>query len=1283
MDSKDDPNVGAHRHNTATDNSDTIAMQKKRARRVSFAETTSVRLFNRDDEEDVSPMVETARVRDGSPGEPGFGQVSEPYMEFGGEDGDSDNDEDRYMRRSFLRPDGSPSPEDDLFGPVSANFIRPGRVYDSEASDDNHDVTMDSTAFSMHFQSLVRSESGVDLKTPTESQLYFEEKTPKNANTGSSMAFTLGKKALLESSRAVTEVSGSHNSNDMSLVVENPRKYDYDKLSPGLDALLAESRKDLLHGRVSDDIITSPSPKPKEAEVLPSIDHGDNLIKPSCIDLPDDETAACIEAGETNGHAEISVRASSAVKNSPNGAACNIDNDEGIKSQYRLSKNGSETPLASAYSPTKQQNALITVSSVKQRELASPLTRPGSMPRNGSLEHQNTQTSIQKSISKLELLERSALSSAFSAKVDNSFVKTLDFFKSPTFDPLLGNTRHISRINFEDSINEDKLASVHQLNKSSYAPSRDRAGAETRDHISDENHVEKHLGQIVGGKSPKELRAEDVSKDQLKCGGTVSSPSKITWSGGNFGCSLFTTQCSKEDAVMTETESLLAEIVSSDGGKGIVTSEFVASPVRRLGNKLSASLSPPSTQTKDLFLQNHLKQMRDFYKKDLSPGRIFANATLSTEIDNQDVDADGRKNLIEKQATDDEVDLHNGKEIFGTTDYFCSPAKEKRLYILNSEDQYANNLAGKGISGIEDNLPESSRAGFNESISSSACGDLNESRFQKNQLDFCTATSSKKEFDTEQLSGTPSPKTTKWSGRPEELEAGKRNLELLLRDTQHRDEMTSMQRSPKVQKVGKSYSGKTFNLDEDRVTLTVHERKKWNDIYSKFSEDLKYLFSGSSDNLNREMIDALEDALVYQQRSKVYEMLHDGVFPQSSTVHHDLQLEKMAETNLLMHRVVFEKAKLQLNHVKKERLLKRLQLLSSRLQESQKLGENIASQPLQTCTSAVVDAVGDQILSVNLKKEHEVCQEKLTAMRQTLDTLDRKILNLTKTFQTRCKIKAEPSSADTIALVNKHLTEKASCRLIRLEVQMYVVQSVSSVNGQHNVVLNYLDFVTQSIKILVGPASSVSISFKLNETNIIKNFPNMDACVAFAYVFNAETTRKYIGSKTLPQETQVSKSCTFLKEVKMQSAFVVLFPVSGNLVATLHLSEVTSSLLGNLLDLVDEVQSVQMVLPDLTQSSFCSPSAEQLHLVLCFFNFTSGRKVNLTLDISCLKRGIYPSEIVPLQLASPGDRDKALSTSTQPMLDDIKEAVKDVKTGYMRVLRLCKCVSQVVRASTL
>lgn len=170
--------------------------------------------------------------------------------------------------------------EDNFFGPVSANFIRPGRLSDSAASDENHDVTMDSTAFSMHFRSLARSESA-DLKTPTGGQLFFEEKTPTDSNKGSSMVYTVGIKPVPRSPVPAIEVSAMHGSSDMSLVGESPNKYDYAKLSPGLDALLAESRKNLLYVNASDGI-ASASPKRSLGQVSSSVDHGDNLV--NCSD---------------------------------------------------------------------------------------------------------------------------------------------------------------------------------------------------------------------------------------------------------------------------------------------------------------------------------------------------------------------------------------------------------------------------------------------------------------------------------------------------------------------------------------------------------------------------------------------------------------------------------------------------------------------------------------------------------------------------------------------------------------------------------------------------------------------------------------------------------------------------------------------------------------------------------------------------------------------------------------------------------------------------------------
>lgn len=138
--------------------------------------------------------------------------------------------------------------EDNFFGPVSASFIRPMRLSDSAASDDNHDVTMDSTAFSMHFRSLAESDSGRDLKTPTAIRSGFEDRTPTQntvrTNPDSFMTLTMADKMISPSSQS-GDVVRSKDSNAMSIVGENSEKYEYGRLSPSLDALLTEGSRDL------------------------------------------------------------------------------------------------------------------------------------------------------------------------------------------------------------------------------------------------------------------------------------------------------------------------------------------------------------------------------------------------------------------------------------------------------------------------------------------------------------------------------------------------------------------------------------------------------------------------------------------------------------------------------------------------------------------------------------------------------------------------------------------------------------------------------------------------------------------------------------------------------------------------------------------------------------------------------------------------------------------------------------------------------------------------------
>ncbi|KVH98702.1 hypothetical protein Ccrd_023074 [Cynara cardunculus var. scolymus] len=108
---------------------------------------------------------------------------------------------------------------------------------------------MDSTAFSMHFHSLARSNSEAELKTSTGVHLSFEAKTPTQdsipTNTGTPMLMTLAKKPNYQPIVSTSKSSTCFESNDMSIDGEYHNKYDYGELSPTLDALLAEGNKDL------------------------------------------------------------------------------------------------------------------------------------------------------------------------------------------------------------------------------------------------------------------------------------------------------------------------------------------------------------------------------------------------------------------------------------------------------------------------------------------------------------------------------------------------------------------------------------------------------------------------------------------------------------------------------------------------------------------------------------------------------------------------------------------------------------------------------------------------------------------------------------------------------------------------------------------------------------------------------------------------------------------------------------------------------------------------------
>ncbi|PPD94659.1 hypothetical protein GOBAR_DD08308 [Gossypium barbadense] len=299
-----------------------IALREKRSRRVSFAdrEITSIHIFKRDDEYETPPDSTPKQASETEK------EVTELFRDLvDSDDSTSANSMNFVGAYAVCLSEGA---KDNFFGPVSANFIRSGRLSDSAASDDNHDITMDSTTFSMHFRSIARSESG-DFDTSTGVPLPSEEKTPFQARTSSDLesSMVLTKVGKLKSPLAVPINGGS---NDMSIVGESMHRYDYGRLSPALEALLAK-------GSEFNAIPASGSVRPKLLTSAVSHGNGNDCTEP--LHFGDSELC-------TRNNNDISGKGTSIAHNSPVEATSDTTTTLAAKILRDCSSNSKDSPVA-------------------------------------------------------------------------------------------------------------------------------------------------------------------------------------------------------------------------------------------------------------------------------------------------------------------------------------------------------------------------------------------------------------------------------------------------------------------------------------------------------------------------------------------------------------------------------------------------------------------------------------------------------------------------------------------------------------------------------------------------------------------------------------------------------------------------------------------------------------------------------------------------------------------------------------------------------------------------
>ncbi|XP_030482876.2 uncharacterized protein LOC115699546 [Cannabis sativa] len=1214
--------------NTKTEDENlALRTKNKRSRRVSFADTeiTSVHFFHRDEDYETPP--------DSKPSSRAMDTALEPdnevigfFRELGGDSDDSGDDEGSSDgRKSFLRPIGSPSPgsstagsvtsndEDNFFGPVSSSFIRPGRLSDSAASDEHHETTLDQTTFSLHYRSIAMSDSG-DPKTPTAVRLVFDEKTAtKDSNrtdSGNSMALTEFKKVSSQSLAPFEKVRVGEDSDDMSMVDANPNKYNYGWLSPTLDALLAETSNDLNPEPVN---ISANSKSPmSEVLIYEANHHMDSRNgRDSEIDIFDTHensakvpSVSNINLGQRIGGSPYKI-ASDCLSDQNNGQTT------GVSNQMQ-----SPSPLISL----RNLSIMNTPTFAGDTNTVSPFSKLTNVQSNDYMKHDQGILSIQKSSSM-------------------SINPNISYMGSSNIKQGTDNLKHrLSKYSYLSSpyssfLDKDGQELLHESVGAPVACLEERFNKDIEDLVKDgepldsistgtqrtplSSHVQ---SASSGGKViQRALISENSVNKMLFARGTDSTLAFDHQSPKNKVISNFQPEGSENIQIITKSPTSTiygsgatprSTTLESPSIKELSHSSFkdvpIQCPMTETPNKKSAQLDSIESPSNNILTKS-------------SPRKLITKSPLRKEPTSRSPKKLQPQNSPRKEST-----------------MLCTINRESSQSPL-MENLILSPLGSRAIQSSTRKEPTENCSRTELSKASNGGG------MPSPQSDFIRHENNNL-HEEHHISQSP------FSQKEAEISfERKRRAEFVLEDGRHMYKNPRVQKSPELHQFRNnesellSFHANKKSTETDK-TVGDRSQKHWLDILAKFSRDADPLLSPSINKLNVQAISMLEDVLLHFLKIKKYEMLGSEIQSQKVADHTSVRHNKrITETRLLLYKLVFLKAKQHLMCLKHEKLLKKGELLTSGIEESQMLKSNFIQQ-LNCRRDTQLVACHLQACSDNLDGECPVLNDTISTMKQEIKTLDGKLNSLSSFLHNYSKCKEEPSYANSLASVQDHLKRKQCCRLIRHELQLWKVDGFESQNGHYNVLLNYQGYLSQRFTLNSGPVSRIVVCNQLNDINVMKQFPNMDAHIAFAFVLNVEAVKRVVDSKCIVQETQG-----------------------------------THSLLCNLLGVIEEVQMAQIELTNLIQTNFFSPSGQQLSLQLCFMNFHTGRKVALTLDVTCLNSGVYPSEILPYEVHDP----KTDSQNSRPVENEIRSAAENLEVGYMRILRLCRCVSQVLQASSM
>ncbi|XP_023529577.1 uncharacterized protein LOC111792394 isoform X2 [Cucurbita pepo subsp. pepo] len=1278
-----------------TTEEETLAFKKKRARRVSFAdvEITSVHIFNRDEDYETPPETQ-ATPEAATPDNEVLGFFRDLVDSDDSRESSPNLDDDVLgQRRSFLRPLGSPSPrsisagsatsndDDNFFGPVSSSFIKSRRLSDSAASDNNNDVTMDSKSFSMHFRSLAGSDSGADLRTPTAFRLAFEDRTRTQntmpTNPDSFMTLTMADK-LISPSLQSDDVVRSKDSNAMSIVGEDPHKFDYGRLSPSLDALLTEGSRDL--SAVSVDEKLSNQIETREVDQIGQHNSDEEISEGNEKENGSKEyTKHAVEGTILNNGTPHKVFRSNGLLQgnlSDGGVNENFLMDERLETQNNIDYKLKDVSTLNRSLPVEWKTSFATFNSPSFAALMTPNSKLSDYRMStGSMKLGKDLSSKQKIVSKFRLPEPSPCVSSIKEGTDrlksrlSSYLVNLsgrpDRFKDLkckyTDIPVVRLEERLSRVN-----ENGECQSSFSIGGSVVENSKDFL----RLRQSEEPKCVTEVGETPGSMALANISRLQPSQPAIE----AKSPAHVTWSVKK---DITPRMTKSEDRLSGSSTSNKIDALSTDlkpddkeqNNSTIIHDTPVSSPlkssvVRLLGateclTSCFGELKQCDQQVKHvsdrLMLGGAADNSSSFQSKS---GAVSTSPFKGSSL----VDAAAYGvNLSHLQDNSETFSNLKLSSIDGNiqNSRLASPAKRSNVGVVSPQLQKAWTSGLSPLQSPFNGMPNYSPRRIISTQTSSG----------KKETDIVI---SKTEDDGTLMSKVLASPTSSFGGHTNHdydqasqilvnssrkanhnLSGSKRrNIDMVPLDGDHDDHgiIARIQQSPKLNHSGGRNSDSSLEesnqmsngskmIEVDKCRTHMH----WTDMPITFLADIKDLLPSSINKLNLKAIETLEDTLIHLLKIKEYELLCSEIQSQKVTENLGAMRKRAVEARSLMYKVAYQRAKLQLVYAKRDNYLNRAQSLNSHIEDFQILKMNYDRLTECGSKSGQVDDRNSLSCSIDSEVRDEASYDRASTIKQEFESLDGKINTLSKYFSTYCKLKGVPISTDILESVIDHLRKRKLCRSIYQDLQMWKVDDFEKKNDHYTILLNYLNYACQRITIK-DPLPSVTILTTLNDTHIEKNFPEMNACSAFAFVLNVDKTRKCNSSRHLSKETQMM-----------------------------------SSFLHNLLDVIEEMQIAQIEISNLILIRFYSPSDEQLDLQLSFIDFQSGKKVNLDLDVSDLSRGIYPSEVLPHKVESLASTQYTLSES---LLNDIRTAVGNLDAGYSRILGVCRCVSEVVQRSS-